>query len=169
VLARVKGAPKGVKGISLFIVPKFLVNEDGSLGERNDVALAGLFHKMGGRAQTSTALSFGEKGGAVAYLVGEENKGLLYMFHMMNEETRKIEQRSHPTDDGDDMERFDPRIGKTEKIEHGESSGVRVSFLINFFSSCSRSSIGRPITFVRLPSIFSMNSTPDTAQRIKKR
>jgi alkylation response protein AidB-like acyl-CoA dehydrogenase len=85
VLARVKGAPSGVKGISLFIVPKFLVNEDGSVGEQNDVALAGLFHKMGGRAQTSTALSFGEKGGAVAYLVGEENKGLTYMFHMMNE------------------------------------------------------------------------------------
>jgi len=85
VLARVKGAPKGVKGISLFIVPKFLVNEDGSLGPRNEVALAGLFHKMGGRAQTSTALSFGEKDGAIAYLVGEENKGLRYMFHMMNE------------------------------------------------------------------------------------
>ncbi len=85
VLARVKGAPKGVKGISLFIVPKFLVNEGGSLGERNDVQLAGLFHKMGGRGQTSTALSFGEKGGAVGYLVGEENKGLTYMFHMMNE------------------------------------------------------------------------------------
>ncbi|MFD2166687.1 acyl-CoA dehydrogenase [Thalassotalea euphylliae] len=85
VLARVKGAPKGTKGISLFVVPKFLVNEDGSLGEKNDVALAGLFHKMGGRAQTSTALSFGENGGAVGYLVGEENKGLMYMFHMMNE------------------------------------------------------------------------------------
>ena len=85
VLARVKGAPRGVKGISLFIVPKYLVNEDGSIGERNDVALAGLFHKMGGRAQTSTALSFGEKGGAIGYLVGEENKGLAYMFHMMNE------------------------------------------------------------------------------------
>jgi alkylation response protein AidB-like acyl-CoA dehydrogenase len=85
VLARVKGAPKGVKGISLFIVPKFLVNENGSLGNRNDVVLAGLFHKMGGRAQTSTALNFGEKGGAVGYLVGEENRGLTYMFHMMNE------------------------------------------------------------------------------------
>ncbi len=85
VLARVKGAPKGIKGISLFIVPKFLVNDDGSLGERNDVWLAGLFHKMGGRGQTSCALSFGEKGGAVGYLVGEENQGLRYMFHMMNE------------------------------------------------------------------------------------
>jgi len=85
VLARVKGAPKGIKGISLFIVPKFLVNDDGSLGERNDVALAGLFHKMGGRGQTSTALNFGENGGATGYLVGDENKGLMYMFHMMNE------------------------------------------------------------------------------------
>ncbi|WP_027874318.1 acyl-CoA dehydrogenase [Spongiibacter marinus] len=85
VLARVKGAPKGTKGISLFIVPKYLVNDDGSLGEQNDVALAGLFHKMGGRGQTSTSLNFGERGGAVGYLVGEENRGLSYMFHMMNE------------------------------------------------------------------------------------
>lgn len=85
VLARIKGAPAGVKGISLFIVPKILVNADGSLGERNDVALAGLFHKMGGRGQTSTALSFGENDGAVGYLVGEEHRGLSYMFHMMNE------------------------------------------------------------------------------------
>lgn len=85
VLARVKGAPKGVKGISLFIVPKFLVNDDGSLGNRNDVNLAGLFHKMGGRGQTSCALNFGEKDGATGYLVGEENQGLVYMFHMMNE------------------------------------------------------------------------------------
>jgi len=85
VLARIKGAPKGIKGVSLFIVPKVMVNEDGSLGKRNDVALAGLFHKMGGRAQTSTALSFGEREGAIGYLVGEENRGLYYMFHMMNE------------------------------------------------------------------------------------
>lgn len=85
VLARVQGAPKGVKGISLFVVPKFLVNDNGSLGADNEVALAGLFHKMGGRAQTSTALSFGEKNGSIGYLVGEENNGLKYMFHMMNE------------------------------------------------------------------------------------
>lgn len=85
VLARIQGAPKGVKGISLFVVPKFLLNDDGSIGEDNEVALAGLFHKMGGRAQTSTALSFGEKNGSVGYLVGEENCGLKYMFHMMNE------------------------------------------------------------------------------------
>ena len=85
VLARLQGAPKGIKGISLFVVPKFLVNDDGSIGADNEVALAGLFHKMGGRAQTSTALSFGEKNGSIGYLVGEENRGLSYMFHMMNE------------------------------------------------------------------------------------
>jgi len=85
VLARVKGAPRGIKGISLFIVPKFLVDEDGNPGARNDVGLTGLFHKMGGRGQTSCALNFGEQDGAVGYLVGEENFGLRYMFHMMNE------------------------------------------------------------------------------------
>ncbi len=85
VLARLRGAPKGIKGISLFLVPKFLVDDEGVVGERNDVTLAGLFHKMGGRGQTSCALNFGEKDGAIGYLVGEENKGLTYMFHMMNE------------------------------------------------------------------------------------
>lgn len=85
VLARIEGASAGTKGISLFICPKYLVNEDGSLGERNDVALAGLLHKMGYRNTTSTALSFGEQGGATAYLVGEPHKGLQYMFQMMNE------------------------------------------------------------------------------------
>ncbi|NMT62983.1 acyl-CoA dehydrogenase [Marinobacter orientalis] len=85
VLARLPDAPSGVKGISLFIVPRILVNEDGSLGERNDVVLAGLIHKMGYRGTTSTMLNFGEKEGAVGYLVGEPNNGLAAMFHMMNE------------------------------------------------------------------------------------
>jgi len=85
VLARLPDAPPGVKGISLFIVPKFLVNDDGSLGERNDVALAGLIHKMGYRGTTSTMLNLGEKEGAVGYLVGEPHNGLAAMFHMMNE------------------------------------------------------------------------------------
>ena len=85
VLARIQGAPAGVKGISLFVVPKFLVLADGTTGARNDVALAGLLHKMGYRNTTSTVLSFGERDGAVGYLVGEANKGLGYMFQMMNE------------------------------------------------------------------------------------
>jgi alkylation response protein AidB-like acyl-CoA dehydrogenase len=85
VLARIEGAPAGVKGISLFVVPKFNVNADGTIGPRNDVALAGLLHKMGYRNTTSTVLSFGERDGAVGHLVGEANKGLAYMFQMMNE------------------------------------------------------------------------------------
>ena len=92
VLAKIPGGPPGVKGISLFIVPKKLVNGDGSLGERNDVALAGLNHKMGYRGITNTLLNFGEgkfrpggSAGAVGYLVGEPNRGLACMFHMMNE------------------------------------------------------------------------------------
>ena len=71
VLAKLPDAPAGVKGISLFIVPKFLVNDDGSLGKRNDVVLAGLFHKMGWRGTTSTALNFGDNGDCVGYLVGK--------------------------------------------------------------------------------------------------
>ncbi|NER64125.1 acyl-CoA dehydrogenase [Pseudomonas sp. MAFF212427] len=85
VLAKLPDAPPGVKGISLFIVPKFLVNDDGSLGERNDVVLAGLFHKMGWRGTTSTALNFGDNGHCVGYLIGQPHQGLACMFQMMNE------------------------------------------------------------------------------------
>ncbi|KPW56294.1 Acyl-CoA dehydrogenase family protein [Pseudomonas caricapapayae] len=85
VLAKLPDAPGGVKGISLFIVPKFLVNDDGSLGKRNDVLLAGLFHKMGWKGTTSTALNFGDNGECVGYLIGKPHQGLSYMFQMMNE------------------------------------------------------------------------------------
>ncbi|GAA2101954.1 acyl-CoA dehydrogenase [Brevibacterium salitolerans] len=91
VLARAEGDAPGVKGLSLFIVPKKLVNDDGSVGQRNDVVLSGLNHKMGWRGTTNTLLNFGEgaftpggKSGAVGHLVGERGKGLAYMFHMMN-------------------------------------------------------------------------------------
>jgi len=85
VLARTPDAPEGVKGISLFVVPKFLINADGSRGERNDVYCVGLEHKMGIHASPTCSLSFGDNDGAVGYLVGEENQGLVYMFAMMNE------------------------------------------------------------------------------------
>jgi butyryl-CoA dehydrogenase len=85
VLAKIPGGPPGVKGISLFIVPKFLVNDDGSLGERNDVRVAGLNHKMGYRGTVNAVFNLGEQGGAKAWLLGEAHQGLSYMFHMMNE------------------------------------------------------------------------------------
>ncbi|KAF1049411.1 acyl-CoA dehydrogenase [Xylophilus sp.] len=84
VLARVAGAPEGVKGISLFVVPKFLVNGDGSLGARNDVQCVSIEHKLGIRASPTAVLQYGDQGGAVGYLVGEENRGLETMFIMMN-------------------------------------------------------------------------------------
>ena len=85
VLAKIPGSPPGVKGISLFLVPKTRVNEDGSLGDSNNIALAGLNHKMGCRGATNCLLNFGESGDSIGYLVGEANQGLANMFHMMNE------------------------------------------------------------------------------------
>ncbi|EJN02032.1 acyl-CoA dehydrogenase [Herbaspirillum sp. YR522] len=84
VLARTPDAPEGVKGISLFVVPKFLVNEDGSLGARNDVHCVSIEHKLGIKASPTAVLQFGDHGGAIGTLVGEENRGLEYMFIMMN-------------------------------------------------------------------------------------
>ncbi|MFU2489718.1 acyl-CoA dehydrogenase [Thauera sp. WH-1] len=85
VLARLPDAPEGVKGISLFVVPKFLVNADGSLGARNDVHCVSIEHKLGIHASPTAVLAFGDKGGAIGTLVGEPNRGLEYMFIMMNE------------------------------------------------------------------------------------
>ncbi|HJV54131.1 MAG TPA: acyl-CoA dehydrogenase family protein, partial [Noviherbaspirillum sp.] len=84
VLARTPNAPEGVKGISLFVVPKFLVNQDGSLGERNDAYCVSIEHKLGIKASPTAVLQFGDHGGAIGTLVGEENRGLEYMFIMMN-------------------------------------------------------------------------------------
>jgi alkylation response protein AidB-like acyl-CoA dehydrogenase len=84
VLARTPDAPEGVKGISLFVVPKFLVNDDGSLGARNDVQCVSIEHKLGIKASPTAVLQYGDNGGAIGYLVGEENRGLEYMFIMMN-------------------------------------------------------------------------------------
>ena len=84
VLARVVGAPEGVKGISLFLVPKFRLRSDGTPGERNDVHCVSIEHKMGIKASPTAVLQFGDHGGAVGELIGEENRGLEYMFIMMN-------------------------------------------------------------------------------------
>jgi alkylation response protein AidB-like acyl-CoA dehydrogenase len=84
VLARVEGAPEGVKGMSLFVVPKFLVNADGSVGARNDVHCVSIEHKLGIHGSPTCVLAYGDHGGAIGELVGEENRGLEYMFIMMN-------------------------------------------------------------------------------------
>jgi alkylation response protein AidB-like acyl-CoA dehydrogenase len=85
VLAKIPGGPPGVKGISLFLVPKFLVNDDGTLGARNDAFISGLNHKMGYRGTVNTVFNLGENGHCVGYLIGQPHQGLAYMFQMMNE------------------------------------------------------------------------------------
>ena len=85
VLARLPDAPAGVKGISMFLVPKFLVNADGSLGARNDAYCVSIEHKLGIHASPTCVMAYGDNGGAVGYLLGEANRGLEYMFIMMNE------------------------------------------------------------------------------------
>ena len=85
VLARLPDAPEGVKGISLFVVPKFLVNDDGSLGERNDLKCVSIEHKLGIHASPTCVMAYGDNEGAVGYLVGKEHHGLMYMFTMMNQ------------------------------------------------------------------------------------
>ena len=84
VLARLPDAAPGTKGISLFLVPKFLIAADGSLGDRNDVRCTGIEHKMGIHASPTCTMMFGDEGGAIGWLVGEENRGLACMFTMMN-------------------------------------------------------------------------------------
>jgi acyl-CoA dehydrogenase len=84
VLARTPDAPEGVKGISLFVVPKFLLNKDGSLGKRNDVRCVSIEHKLGIHGSPTCVMAYGDADGAVGYLVGEENRGLEFMFTMMN-------------------------------------------------------------------------------------
>jgi butyryl-CoA dehydrogenase len=85
VLAKIPGGPPGVKGISLFLAPRYRVEADGSLGSWNNIALAGLNHKMGQRGTVNCLLNFSEGGDTLATLIGEPGKGLAYMFHMMNE------------------------------------------------------------------------------------
>jgi acyl-CoA dehydrogenase len=85
VLARLPDAPAGTKGISLFLIPKFLVNADGSLGARNDIYVSGVEHKLGMHASPTCTMTMGDHGGAIGYLIGEENRGMLCMFTMMNQ------------------------------------------------------------------------------------
>ena len=94
VLARTEGAPEGIKGISLFLVPKYRVNADGSIGEFNDVRAAGIEHKMGIHASPTCTLNFGDNDDCIGYLVGEECRGITYMFQMMNEARMMVGQQA---------------------------------------------------------------------------
>jgi 3-(methylthio)propanoyl-CoA dehydrogenase len=129
VLARLPDAPEGTRGISLFLVPKFLVGADGLLGERNDVACASIEHKLGIHASPTCVMSFGEKEGAIGYLVGQENEGLPHMFTMMNEARQKVGLQGLGIAEGAYQAARDYAKQRVQGRRVGQRSGDRVTII----------------------------------------
>ena len=129
VLARTPDAPEGVKGISLFVVPKFLVNADGTLGERNDVKCVSIEHKFGIHASPTCVLSYGDAKGAVGYLVGEENRGLEYMFTMMNHARLAVGVEGVAIAERAYQHALDYARTRVQGRELGQRSGDRVTII----------------------------------------
>src|SRR5204862_756801 len=128
--ARLPDAPSGTRGISLFLVPKFLVNADGSLGARNDIFASGVEHKLGMHASPTCTMTMGDQGGAIGYLIGEENRGMLCMFTMMNQarlgvglEGVGIADRAYQQAVAFDQERNQGRADGRKAAEHDATSG----------------------------------------------
>ena len=129
VLARLPDAPEGVKGISLFLVPKVLVNEDGSLGARNDVHCVSLEHKLGIHASPTAVMAYGDQGGAVGYLLGEANRGLEYMFIMMNQERFGVGLQGTAISERSYQHALDYARTRIQGTETGVRGGPRVPIL----------------------------------------
>ena len=129
VLARLPDAPEGVKGISLFVVPKFLVNPDGSLGERNDVRCVSLEHKLGIHASPTAMLAFGDNGGAIGTLVGEPNRGLEYMFIMMNAARFAVGLQGVAIGERAFQQALEYARGRVQGTEAGVRGGGRVAII----------------------------------------
>jgi 3-(methylthio)propanoyl-CoA dehydrogenase len=129
VLARLPDAPEGTRGISLFLVPKFLVGPDGALGERNNVICASIEHKLGIHASPTCMMSFGENGGAIGYLVGQENEGLPHMFTMMNEARQKVGLQGLGIAEGAYQAARDYAKERVQGRPVGQRSGDRVTII----------------------------------------
>jgi len=122
VLARLPDAPAGVRGISLFVVPKFLLDENGRPGQRNDAYCTGIEHKLGIHGSPTCSMSFGDNGGAVGYLVGEENKGLVAMFTMMNDARQGVGIQSLGVSERSYQQ---ARVYAMERLQGTRSDGTR--------------------------------------------
>jgi alkylation response protein AidB-like acyl-CoA dehydrogenase len=129
VLARLPDAPEGVKGISLFIVPKFLLNADGSLGSRNDVKCISIEHKLGIHASPTCVMQYGDAGGAAGYLVGEPNRGLEYMFTMMNHARLGVGLQGVGVAERAYQHALDYARTRVQGREVGQRSGDRVTII----------------------------------------
>jgi acyl-CoA dehydrogenase len=129
VLARTPGAPEGVKGISLFVVPKFLVNDDGTVGERNDVRCVSIEHKLGIHGSPTAVLAFGDGEGAQGWLVGEENRGLEYMFIMMNSARYSVGLEGVGLSERAYQRARDYARDRKQGVEQGSASREKVAIL----------------------------------------
>lgn len=137
VLARTPDAPAGTKGISCFIVPKFLLNDDGSLGRRNDVVCTAIEHKLGIHASPTCSLSFGDNGGAIGFLIGEENRGMQYMFTMMNQARLSVGVEDWASGIGRiNMLCNTPRIAAKAVPQALQQASHRRSLIIQMSSEC---------------------------------
>jgi 3-(methylthio)propanoyl-CoA dehydrogenase len=175
VLARLPDAPEGVRGISLFLVPKFLLNDDGSLGARNDVRCVSIEHKLGIHASSTAVLSFGDRDGAIGWLIGEPNRGLEYMFIMMNEarfavglQGVGIAERAYQQALGYAKERVqskdvsDPRGKSVPIIRHSDVR--RMLMTMKALTEATRA-----VAYVTAAAIDHAHAAPDEAERSRAR
>ncbi len=171
VLARLPDAPEGVKGISLFLVPKFLVNPDGSLGARNDVHCVSLEHKLGIHASPTAVMAYGDHDGAVGYLLGEANRGLEYMFIMMNQERFGVGMQGVAISERAYQQALEYARNRVQGTETGVRGGARVPILRHpdvrrmLLSMKAETEAMRALAYVAAAAMDVGHRHPDAAQR----
>src|SRR5271155_1501187 len=171
VLARLPEAPPGTKGISLFLVPKFLVNPDGSLGARNDVRCVSLEHKLGIHASPTAVMAYGDGDGAVGYLLGEANRGLEYMFVMMNQERFGVGLQGVAISERAYQQALDYARDRVQGTETGLRGGARVPILRHpdvrrmLLSMKSETEAMRALAYVAAAAMDVGHRHPDATQR----
>jgi alkylation response protein AidB-like acyl-CoA dehydrogenase len=171
VLARTPTAPEGVKGISLFIVPKFMVGDDGSLGARNDAWCASIEHKLGIHASPTAVMVFGDHGGAVGYLVGEENRGLEYMFIMMNVARFGVGMEGVSVGERAYQRARDYASERLQGTDIGVRGGAKVPIIVHpdvrrmLMSMKAKTEAGRALAYVVAGAHDTALNHPDAAQR----
>ena len=174
VLARLPDAPEGVKGISLFVVPKFLVNPDGSLGQRNDVRCVSLEHKLGIHASPTAMLAFGDEGGAIGTLVGEANRGLEYMFVMMNAARFAVGLQGVAIGERAYQQALDHARGRVQGTEAGVRGGGRVAIIHHpdvrrmLMAMKAATEAGRALAYATAAALDLAAAHPDPAVRARE-
>ena len=173
VLARLPDAPEGVRGISLFVVPKYLVNPDGSLGERNDVHCVGLEHKLGIHASPTATMAYGDKDGAIGTIVGEPNRGLEYMFIMMNRARFDVGLQGVAISERAFQHALDYARNRVQGSETGVRGGGRVAIIKHpdvrrmLMSMRSRTEAMRALAYVVAAALDIAQRHPDAAVRAR--